>query len=163
MICDHKECNKKRSPGYKFCTKHKKLYENSMCPKTNRPGFSITAFRDIATLRVSCKNRNDYADYDYIDVIKTDKNVLNFIMGFHREFVNADFGHKYKKLHRSKKTRKICYDANNARNRDLYGHAKVRHELYLCSQMGGDESEDIRLPVFEDYEDYLIKLLDEGY
>lgn len=79
-----------------------------------------------ATLGVSTKIRNDFSDYDYIS--KLSKAELSFLKGFNREYYNADFKHKnkkhYKKTKKHKSKRKICYDLNNCRNRDLYAIMK---------------------------------------
>lgn len=101
-----------------------------------------------ATLGVSVKLRNDYADYDYLD--KLSREDLKWLKGFHREYINADFQHKYKKLITGKKARKAVYDLNNSRNRDLYNIAKWSHNLYL--------NETVNQPQFkEDYENCLFE------
>lgn len=93
-------------------------------------------WRQYATLGVSVKLRNDYADYDYLD--KLNKEELRWLKGFHREYVNADFKHTHKKHYRTKKARRIIYGLNNSRNRDLYGIAKwsmklmTNPTLYTC-------------------------------
>lgn len=79
------------------------------------------------TLGVSVKNRNEYSDYDYLDVL-SEKDRL-WLKKFHQEWLQSNFQHK-KLLHKSKKQRKRCYDMNNARNRDLYSFKKVRHLLF---------------------------------
>lgn len=79
-------------------------------------------------LGVSCKIRNDYADYDYVS--KLDKNNLKFLKAFHREYYNADFQHKHSKpLHKTKTLKKKCYSSNNSRNRDVYARAKCQNKL----------------------------------
>lgn len=80
-----------------------------------------------ATLSVSVKNRNEYADYDYLE--KLSPSELNWLKGFHREFVNADFKHGYKKVHKRKSHIKDIYNKNNSRNRDIYGKKKVSNSL----------------------------------
>jgi len=82
-------------------------------------------FRKYATLPVSSKFRNDYADYDYLN--KLDKKDLAWLKKFHNEFVQASFSHDlplHKKGH-------DCYSRNNSRNRDLYNHLKWGHNIYF--------------------------------
>jgi hypothetical protein len=95
-------------------------------------------WKDHATLGVSVKLRNDYADYDYLD--KLSPNELKWLKGFHREYINADFAHRHTRHYKSKKQRKAIYDANNARNRDLYGIYKWTGELYTCASLNNYEA-----------------------
>lgn len=81
----------------------------------------------IATLGVSCIIRNDFSDFDYIE--KLNKEELNFLKGFNREYYNADFKHKNKKHFKKPKDIKICNDLNNARNRDIYAKTKILQKL----------------------------------
>lgn len=81
----------------------------------------------IASLPVGKKIRNDFADFDYIESL--DGRSYKWLMAFHKEYYGTDFYHKHKKLHRSKKDRKICYDMNNRINRDIYAILKCRHRL----------------------------------
>lgn len=76
---------------------------------------------------VSCKIRNDYADMDYLETL--DEKSLKFIKAFNREYYNADFKHKGRKLNKSKKAVKHVYDMNNQRNRCMYAKAKCSHRL----------------------------------
>lgn len=78
-------------------------------------------------LGVSTKIRNDFSDMDYIE--KLDETSLSFLKAFNREYYNADFKHKHKKLHTSKKLKKSVYDLNNQKNRDIYALLKCRGRL----------------------------------
>lgn len=89
-------------------------------------------WRKTASLGVSVKNRNDYADYDYLD--KLNKQELDWFKGFHREYVNADFKHTHRKIYKGKKQKRSIYGLNNSRNRDVYGICKVRHKLILRNE-----------------------------
>jgi len=86
-------------------------------------------WKQHATLGVSVKARNDYADYDYLDKLNLEE--LEWLKGFHREFINADFQHKHCKHYRTKKQKRLIYSLNNQRNRDLYNIAKWTNNLYL--------------------------------
>lgn len=86
-------------------------------------------WRKRGTLGVSVKLRNDMSDYDYLEKLST-KDYF-WLMGFHREFVNADFKHKYKKHYRTDAEKQKIYGENNSRNRDLYGIAKNTGKLFI--------------------------------
>lgn len=75
-----------------------------------------------ATLQVSVKTRNDMADYDYFHKLNTKDQ--KWLLGFHREWANADFKHKAKKHYKTKKNKRALYTENNHRNNDLYGIIK---------------------------------------
>lgn len=115
----------------------------------------IVRYNAYAGLSVSVKNRNDYADYDYIH--KLDEKSLNFLKAFNREFVNADFQHKYKKLFKSKRAKKVCNDANNSRNRCLYNKLKWCYDqlrFTKCERNMWNKTSDY-------YENFLISLIDK--
>lgn len=90
-------------------------------------------WKNKATLGVSVKLRNDYADYDYLDQLSPKD--LKWLNGFHREYINADFKHKHTKHFKTKKEKKLVYDLNNTRNRDLYNIYKWTGDLYLNSHL----------------------------
>jgi hypothetical protein len=102
------------------------------------------------SLGVSTLVRREYDDCDYTENLERDD--LHWLKRFHREYLNADFS-TGQPLHI---TRKICYDANNARNRDLYSIAKCTGNLLLCDP----------IPYFQFntnpdlYEDHLIAQID---
>lgn len=112
---------------------------------------------DIAGLPVSVKNRNDYADYDYINQL--DPKALKWLKGFNREYINADFSHKYTKLFKGKRKKKECYTLNNIRNRCLYNQLKVCHELLFGNEIG-EKTNTSQTPHPGVYEDLLIHMLD---
>lgn len=87
-----------------------------------------------ATLPVSVKNRNDCADYDYLD--KLNPTELRWLKGFNREYVNADFKHKYVKHFKRVEEKRECYRLNNIRNRCLYARLKVRNDLLFSGEIG---------------------------
>ena len=112
-------------------------------------------WKQRATLGVSVLNRNDLADYDYLT--KLSHTELKWLKGFNREFVNADFKHKYTRLIKGKKKRKSVYDANNARYRDLYNQTKWSNLLYLnptVRDRKNQQAVDINM------EDIMIEYLD---
>lgn len=92
-----------------------------------KPRNSIFSYHKRATLKVSKKIRNDLADYDYVH--KLSPYELDWLNGFNREYVNADFKHKFKSHYSSNEHKRIVYRLNNSRNRCLYGVLKVTHRI----------------------------------
>lgn len=76
---------------------------------------------------VNLRIRHELMDQDYIS--KLSENEKRWLSDFMREWSSADFTHKGKKFHRSKKSRKAIYDANNARNRDAFAVTKSNDML----------------------------------
>ncbi len=73
--------------------------------------------------KLNPKIRGILADYDYVDKLsEKDKSWLN---AFTEEYVNANFKHKGKKLHKSKKAKRESYNRNNWRNNDVLNIAQV--------------------------------------
>jgi hypothetical protein len=91
--------------------------------------MSQVNWKNKADLPVSVKNRNDLADYDYLH--KLNKEELSFLKAFNREYVNADFKHKGKRIFKKKKERLKCYELNNKRNSDLYSKLKWTNNLFI--------------------------------
>jgi hypothetical protein len=88
-------------------------------PKTRREGKKYAGL----SKSVNLKSRQHLLDFDYIDKLSpSEKDWLN---RFVEEEVHANFNHKGPKLNKSKKQRKRIYDANNARNRDIYLKAEM--------------------------------------
>ena len=102
----------------------------------------------------STKIRNEFDDYDYIESLSV--NDLKWLKAFHREYLNADFKHKYKRIHRKKKDIKSVYDMNNSRNRDVYARAKVAHKLYYASS----HPKTFKNKSDGNREDFVIELID---
>lgn len=69
------------------------------------------------------KTRSNLIDYDYLDKL-SDKEKA-FLNAFTSEYINADMKHHGKKLHKTKKLRKDCFDRNNSRNRDILTRAQA--------------------------------------
>ena len=111
-------------------------------------------YKSRATLPVSVKHRNDYADYDYLDKLNPEQ--LSWLKGFNREFVNADFNHAFVKHFTDKK---IAYDLNNSRNRCLYNLAKYSNELQFITVLEKTENSKWNNMSFNP-ENALINLID---
>lgn len=63
-------------------------------------------------------------DQDYINDLSDDEK--QWLSNFMEEYMSGNFQHKGKKLHRTKKEKKTCYDRNNSRNRDVYTLNRTR-------------------------------------
>lgn len=67
---------------------------------------------------VNPKTRWELMDQDYID--KLTEKEKEWLSNFNEEYISGNFSHKGKKFHKTKKSKRECYNRNNARNRDLY-------------------------------------------
>lgn len=63
------------------------------------------------------KIRQHLIDYDYVDKLTDEEK--DWLNRFTEEYAGANMNHKGKKIHKTKKLVKDCYDRNNARNRDI--------------------------------------------
>lgn len=77
--------------------------------------------------KFNLKIRQDLIDYDYVSKLSDEEK--RFLNAFTEEYVNANFNHKHKKLHRSKRLKKDCYDRNNSRNRDIMSRSVAGGKL----------------------------------
>lgn len=99
-------------------------------------GLQVIPFSKMATLPVSTKVRNDYADYDYVKTLSKDE--VEWLTAFNREYYNADFKHKGPKIFKDKEQISFRYGENNARNRDSYAITKCNGMLDIL-EPGWDE------------------------
>lgn len=113
-----------------------------------------------AALGVSVVNRNDYADYDYLD--KLNSKELKWLKTFHQEFVNANFKHNNKIVNKRKKFIKDIYDKNNSRNRCLFNTLKWNNLLFYCKDVA-NVSNRIQFRYQGIYEDFVISMIDKKY
>lgn len=97
------------------------------------------------------KTRANLIDYDYLDQLGPKE--LEWLNAFTSEFINADMNHGGKKLHKSKKLRKDCFDKNNARNRCILTRGQASGTADYFEDVFKDEAE---------YEEYLRETMDEG-
>lgn len=116
---------------------------------------------------VNLKIRHEIMDFDYLDKLSDDDK--KWLSNFMREYASADFTHKGKKLHRTKKKIKAVYDANNARNRDAFGVTKsngmlkglsVRKKDKDGNEMGEMGVSGAKSTVPNEVEDTIITVLD---
>lgn len=85
------------------------------------------------------KTRADLIDQDYVDKLsESDKDWLN---RFNEEYVNANFKHSGKKLHKSDTLKRDCYNRNNHRNRDILTRAKASGSAIYLEDLKGTEKD----------------------
>ena len=102
---------------------------------------------------LNLKTRYELIDYDYLDKLNPEE--LAWLNKFTSEYTNADFRHS-KPLHRTKKKRRECYAANNARNRCIFTRNKACGQLeYLDAKNEEKNQHTINVPV-----DKVIKKVD---
>lgn len=116
-------------------------------PKTKRdrkknPGLDKHLFSRV---------KQEYHDYDYVDKL-SDKD-KEWLSTFTEEYLGARLNHKKKKLHRTKKMKRDCFNRNNARQRDTYSIARATNALLYAE--GPVSPVDTGLT-----EDDIIELLD---
>lgn len=107
--------------------KSNKASKKQQSPKKGRR--SRTKFPALKP-ELNLRSRYELIDYDYVDKLSDkDKEWLNT---FSEEYINANFNHGKKILHKTQPLKKNCYDRNNARNRDILTRAKAAGDvLYL--------------------------------
>lgn len=103
--------------------------------------------------KLNLKIRFEELDYDYVNKL-TDKDKA-WLNTFTEEYINANLNHKGKKLHKTKKDKKICYDKNNSRNRDILSRAKVMQALSYT-----EELKEEKHPIDNEIENRLLSKLD---
>lgn len=117
---------------------------------------------------LNLKTRIELIDYDYVD--KLDDEAKDFLNRFTEEYVNTNFKHKGKRVHkpkikekfvksRNKKKKydanaKDSYDRNNARNNDVYTTQRASNQLHYLEDLNktGIESDEDKLIQRMDYE-----------
>ena len=107
-------------------------------PKNNlRARTKYPALRPHLNLKTRFEEISDVLSY--VDQLNDKEKA--FLNSFISEYVNADFRHEGKILHKSKKAKKKCYDRNNARNRDIFTKARATgNTVSLTSLNEKDES-----------------------
>lgn len=93
-------------------------------------------------------------DFDYKEIDKLSDKDKEFYLSFLEEYYLTNFKHQGKKLHKTKEEKLELYGLNNAANRCIMGLSEsktIQTDLDFTTISG-----------VEDYESYLIKLLDEG-
>lgn len=104
--------------------------------------------------RFFSKAKREIHDIDYADQL-TDPKVRKWMNNFMEEWVGARLNHEGKKFHKSRKSRKVVYDANNRRNRDMFNKYERVFTTDKCAA-----TEILDLIPSENPEDALIDYLD---
>jgi len=77
--------------------------------------------------KYNLKIRQELIDQDYIDKLTDEEK--DWLSRFNEEYVSANFQHKGKKLHKTKKQKRERYQANNKRNVDIFAVSKANEML----------------------------------
>lgn len=119
--------------------------------KTMRNNVKYAGMNPLVNLKTRAE---EIQDIDYFHKLNDKEKA--FMNAFIEEWVNANTKHKGKKLHKTRKERKIIYDRNNRRNRDAFTKTKTVNNLYYY------ENSDIKNFLEEpmDIEDELITKYD---
>lgn len=106
---------------------------------------------------VNLKIRQELFDQDYIDKL-SDKE-KQWLSNFNEEYISSNFNHPGRKLHKSKKSKRDCYNRNNARNRDIYSIAKT-NDMLKDDKSTQAIIEDQSVVNPEDTENFLVDMID---
>lgn len=124
----------------------KKKKKSSRRSNTTRPGLK----REL-----NPKSRWELLDFDYIG--KLSEKEKDFLNKFAEEYIHGSFEHNRKDLHKTKKSKRECYNRNNARNRDLYTISRTNGWIANVDASANEiENQQFR----DNTEDNLITLLD---
>lgn len=102
------------------------------------------------------KIKQQYHDIDYADQL--DPESAKFMSNFMEEWLGARLNHPGKKFHKTKKEKKLCYDMNNQKQRDIYNYLKIHGTSRDIGDKEVLKELDKKTPV--DYEDILIDAID---
>lgn len=106
--------------------------------KTNRR--SLNKYPALCP-ELNLKTRYELISVDYINKLSDkEKNWLN---KFNEEEINASL--KNPKFNKTKKEQKVCYDRNNARNRDILTRAKASGTINYIEELN-DTFEGVKSP-----------------
>lgn len=89
--------------------------------------------------KVNLKSRQHLLDFDYIHKLNDEEK--DFLNRFVEEEVHANLKHRGEILNKTAADRKRIYDANNARNRDLYLKEEMKNKLHFIGLGRGDKPE----------------------
>lgn len=92
-----------------------------MAKKTRRSNIK----HPMLEKRFNSRVKQEVLDMDYIHKLNNEEKT--WLDGFLDEYVNAKFDQDGSDFHSTPEARKECYDANNARNRCLYG--RIRNKV----------------------------------
>jgi hypothetical protein len=93
--------------------------------KNKRSQYEYPALEPSVNLITRIDEIEDMHSYSH----KLNDEEKAWLNAFSEEYVCANMKHPGKKLHKSKKDKKICNDRNNARNRCIYTREKAQNKL----------------------------------
>lgn len=102
---------------------------------------------------VNSRPRQEHIDFDYLDKL-TDAE-KQWLSNFNEEWLSGNFNHPGKIFHKSKKSKRDCYNRNNARNRDLYSIGRTNGWQTLKDEADPDPVNPMG------HEDTIVNLLDQ--
>jgi len=121
---------------------------------------------------LTLKSRQDFLETEYVDGVydKEGKQVIRglndeeqeWLNKFYKETLSASFGHD-DPLIDSQEGRKECYNANNARNRDIYNRKKTTKMLNPIDNESYDYAHQNMLNHQKEIEDYLDEAIDSHW
>ena len=101
------------------------------------------------------KSRWELLDFDYIDQLTEEEK--DFLNKFAEEYIHGSFENTRKDLHKTKTSKRECYNRNNARNRDLYTLGRTHGWITsLVTNLNDVDAQQVT----DNTEDNLITLLD---
>lgn len=125
------EAKKRKTTKKKAVAKKRRYTSPKFKSKTNKA--SVRSQKKLRALlpEYNLKTRFDLLEIDekYMQDLKNNPEVAEWLNKFNTEFVNASFNTHKNHLHRSKSAKRECYARNNARNRCIYTREKAQGKL----------------------------------
>lgn len=109
--------------------------------------------------RVNSRTRHELIDFDYVDKLSdTEKKWLS---NFMEEWLSGNFNHEGRIFHKSKKSKRECYNRNNARNRDAMSIAQATGNMRYSADKAADAPMTNKaVPALDSVESSIIDLID---
>lgn len=116
--------------------------------RTKHPGLKKELYSKI---------KQQYYDIDYVNSLSDEEK--QWLNDFMTEFLGANLKESETLKHNNKTLSKSVYDANNARNRDIYNIARTGGRLDSLDEALLNQLEESEID--EEFEDRLIDKIDE--
>lgn len=116
--------------------------------KTKYPGLKKELFSKI---------KQQYFDVDYVNSLSEEEK--QWLNDFMTEFLGANLNESKERMHNTSDLRKSVFDANNARNRDIYNVARTGGRLDSLDEALLNQLEESEID--EEFEERLINKIDE--
>lgn len=108
--------------------------------------------------RVNSRTRHEVIDFDYID--KLDHKTKQWLSNFMEEWISGNFQHDGRIFHKSKKSKRDCYNRNNARNRDAMSISQATGYLRYSDESKDAPIAGVAAPPNDSVESAIIDLID---